>query len=157
MVFQQIAANVVIGLSSYIKIFENTAFGHWTEVPNLRLFREQSVSLSQALDLFFFSLPFNILHFVDIVSYSIVWYSIVWYSIVQYSMVQYCMVQYSIVQYSLVQCSIVQYSIVQYRIVQYSIVYSMYIEFTTVYTYLILYLYLSDSVFVFYLASSSDI
>ena len=40
MVFQQIAANVVIGLSSYIKIFENTAFGHWTEVPNLRLFRE---------------------------------------------------------------------------------------------------------------------
>ena len=147
MVFQQIAANVVIGLSSYIKIFENTAFGHWTEVPNLRLFREQSVSLSQALDLFFFSLPFNILHFVDIVSYSIVWYSIVWYSIVQYS----------IVQYSVVQYSIVQYSIVQYRIVQYSIVYSMYIEFTTVYTYLILYLYLSDSVFVFYLASSSDI
>ena len=147
MVFQQIAANVVIGLSSYIKIFENTAFGHWTEVPNLRLFREQSVSLSQALDLFFFSLPFNILHFIDIVSYSIVWYSIVWYSIVQYS----------IVQYSVVQYSIVQYSIVQYRIVQYSIVYSMYIEFTTVYTYLILYLYLSDSVFVFYLASSSDI
>ena len=147
MVFQQIAANVVIGLSSYIKIFENTAFGHWTEVPNLRLFREQSVSLSQALDLFFFSLPFNILHFVDIVSYSIVWYSIVWYSIVQYS----------IVQFSIVQYSIVQYSIVQYRIVQYSIVYSMYIEFTTVYTYLILYLYLSDSVFVFYLASSSDI
>ena len=142
MVFQQIAANVVIGLSSYIKIFENTAFGHWTEVPNLRLFREQSVSLSQALDLFFFSLPFNILHFVDIVSYSIVWYIIVWYSIVQYSIVQY---------------SVVQYSIVQYSIEQYSIVYSMYIEFTTVYTYLILYLYLSDSVFVFYLASSSDI
>ena len=34
MVFQQIAAKVVIGFSSYITIFENTAFGHVTEVPN---------------------------------------------------------------------------------------------------------------------------
>ena len=33
MVFQKIAAKFAIGFFSYIKIFENTAFGHATEVP----------------------------------------------------------------------------------------------------------------------------
>ena len=33
-VFQEIAAKVAIGFSSYIKILENTIFGHGTEVPN---------------------------------------------------------------------------------------------------------------------------
>ena len=33
MVFQEIAAKVAIGFSSQINIFENTAFGHVTEVP----------------------------------------------------------------------------------------------------------------------------
>ena len=33
MVFQETAAKFAIGFFSYIKIFENTAFGHATEVP----------------------------------------------------------------------------------------------------------------------------
>ena len=32
-VFQEIAAKVSIGFFSWIKIFENTAFGHVTDVP----------------------------------------------------------------------------------------------------------------------------
>ena len=34
MVFQEIAAKVVIGFFSWINISENTVFGHVTEVPN---------------------------------------------------------------------------------------------------------------------------
>ena len=34
MVLQQTAAKVTIECSSYTKIFENTAFGHVTKVPN---------------------------------------------------------------------------------------------------------------------------
>ena len=34
MVYQQFAAKVVIGFSSYIKVFEDTAVAHVTEVPN---------------------------------------------------------------------------------------------------------------------------
>ena len=33
MIFQEIAAKVAVGFFSQIKIFENTAFGHVTEVP----------------------------------------------------------------------------------------------------------------------------
>ena len=36
MVFQKIVAKVAIGFFSYIKTFENTAFGHVNEVPNER-------------------------------------------------------------------------------------------------------------------------
>ena len=35
MIFQQTAARVAIAFSSYVKIFENTAFGHVTKVPSL--------------------------------------------------------------------------------------------------------------------------
>ena len=35
MVFQEIAAEVPFGFSSWIKIFENTAFGHVNEVPSI--------------------------------------------------------------------------------------------------------------------------
>ena len=37
MVFQEIAAKVTIGFFFKIKIFENTAFGHVTEVPTFRV------------------------------------------------------------------------------------------------------------------------
>ena len=36
MVFQEIAVKVPIGFCSWIKSFENTAFGHTTEVPTIR-------------------------------------------------------------------------------------------------------------------------
>ena len=35
MVFQQTNAKVAIGFSSFINFFENTVFGHVTEVPTL--------------------------------------------------------------------------------------------------------------------------
>ena len=38
-VFQESAAKVAIGFFSEIKIFENTAFGHVTEVPTSESFR----------------------------------------------------------------------------------------------------------------------
>ena len=36
MVFQQIAVKVPVSFSSWIKSFENTAFGHATEVPTIK-------------------------------------------------------------------------------------------------------------------------
>ena len=36
MVIQEITTKVVIGFFSQIKVFENTAFGHETEVPTYR-------------------------------------------------------------------------------------------------------------------------
>ena len=45
MVFQEIVAKVAIDFFSYIKIFENKAFGHVTEVPNYEICHSYSSGL----------------------------------------------------------------------------------------------------------------
>ena len=40
-VFEESAAKVAIGFFSQIKVFENTAFGHVTEVPNIHFLKKQ--------------------------------------------------------------------------------------------------------------------
>ena len=40
-VVQESAAKAAIGFFSQIKVFENTAFGHVTEVPNIHFLKKQ--------------------------------------------------------------------------------------------------------------------